>query len=409
VAQDSTIDVTADTSAEAVRPPDRGAEYLTLQAWRGVASLWVVMLHSSPSPGANGFPDHLSNLLVAIGSQGYLAVPLFFVISGYCIANAATSALSRGVRWQGYAWARFRRIYPPYVATIGLAVLLSLVVGALVGAGFIRPNFLSALHFFGNDAVYYFAQFTLTQVPLQQKPLFVVFWSLSYEVAFYVIVGLICFTRARQGDVHIVLSRLHVVTLFSLLLFTLKPAWCVFPFDLWPQFGLGVAVFDVLTQPRKAYHKAGFGLLGLLTIWLASSLAWSHAATEEHRGEVGIARVMFGPAAFLVALAFAAALIGLRGFDVRISQWHLTRGLARVGLFSYSLYLVHLLPVGIIYLASRQLAVPLGLTPVLMAVQMLIALCFSYVFYILFERPFHRPTAKRKAAGAPGPSPAGSA
>ena len=55
--------------------------YRMLDAWRGLAALWVVMLHVR----LETTPDWLYRF----GAYGHLGVPMFFVISGYCIANAA--------------------------------------------------------------------------------------------------------------------------------------------------------------------------------------------------------------------------------------------------------------------------------------------------------------------------------
>ena len=78
--------------------------YRLLDAWRGVAALWVVLLHSR---GA-GLPtalDHFSLL-------GLLGVPLFFVIPGYCIASAAQCSASAPRPTAHCLGARARRIYP---------------------------------------------------------------------------------------------------------------------------------------------------------------------------------------------------------------------------------------------------------------------------------------------------------
>ena len=69
--------------------------YQLLEAWRGLAALWVAIFHallmgillSGTTPGT----DPISALIM----KGQLGVTIFFVISGYCIANAAVSARGR--------------------------------------------------------------------------------------------------------------------------------------------------------------------------------------------------------------------------------------------------------------------------------------------------------------------------
>lgn len=68
--------------------------YHLLDASRGFAALWVVMLHVS----LLGLPQPIYEF----SSFGLLGVQMFFVISGYCIANAALRSLvsARSCIWR---------------------------------------------------------------------------------------------------------------------------------------------------------------------------------------------------------------------------------------------------------------------------------------------------------------------
>ena len=66
--------------------------YLTLDAWRGFASIWVVLVHASLIIGVM-FPDLAQSPVFILCKKGGLGVQMFFVISGYCIASAAGSAI----------------------------------------------------------------------------------------------------------------------------------------------------------------------------------------------------------------------------------------------------------------------------------------------------------------------------
>src|SRR5258706_14505742 len=89
----------------------------SLDHWRGVACLLVVVYHStiiylsttslaSPAPGWVGG-------LLEITHHFNVGVALFFVISGYCIAAAADGARRRESGVRPYFLRRFRRIHPP--------------------------------------------------------------------------------------------------------------------------------------------------------------------------------------------------------------------------------------------------------------------------------------------------------
>ena len=93
--------------------------YDSLDLMRGLAALWVFFYHFSLL-----FPfDQTSSFLHAAFCYGYLGVPMFFVISGYCMAAAARSALRREESVSSFLYRRMRRIYPPFwcsaVVTLG--------------------------------------------------------------------------------------------------------------------------------------------------------------------------------------------------------------------------------------------------------------------------------------------------
>jgi peptidoglycan/LPS O-acetylase OafA/YrhL len=105
---------------------------------RGFAALAVVLCHlgvsaykDAPNLSGNPWPW----LGFALGF-GYLGVPLFFVISGFCIhlPQARMLALAEPaaapLTWGRFFVRRFWRLYPPYLAAIAFAlILLTLVNG----------------------------------------------------------------------------------------------------------------------------------------------------------------------------------------------------------------------------------------------------------------------------------------
>jgi peptidoglycan/LPS O-acetylase OafA/YrhL len=87
--------------------------FLGLDALRGVAALAVVNLHFS----FGKLPYH-----------GYLAVDVFFVLSGFVIAHAYESRLLNGFGLGRFALARSIRLYPLVWLGVALSVGLSLVL-----------------------------------------------------------------------------------------------------------------------------------------------------------------------------------------------------------------------------------------------------------------------------------------
>jgi peptidoglycan/LPS O-acetylase OafA/YrhL len=83
------------------------ARYRTLDGMRGVAAFMVAAYHLAQRQPGTAFP-------------GYLAVDLFFVVSGFVIAMNYTGRLSAGLTAARFTEARIIRLFPLYLC--GLAV-----------------------------------------------------------------------------------------------------------------------------------------------------------------------------------------------------------------------------------------------------------------------------------------------
>jgi exopolysaccharide production protein ExoZ len=355
--------------------------YRMLDVWRGVASLAVVMVHSY-APVAKQYPALAHQLWFSLSSFGFLGVPMFFVISGYCIVNAAVSSFQAQRGIGAFFHARFLRIYPPYWCTTFAAILLSSAIALLAHHGIFRDSNLAKADFFHQSLVYYFSTLTLTQVPLHQTRLVVVFWTLCYEVAFYLIVGFLLLPMFRRLAIPSFLNIFHSITLSALLWLIVAPATCLFPLDLWPQFGFGILVFDWLRHADKKRPKILFGVMSILLLCFI---------TVGDPTKLGYARgIQFG-----TVLVFAPVLMILARFDEFLMRWKPVQWLANVGVFSYSLYLTHILSLGIVSQIGKKLGVTQETYIYSDLGQIVFALIVAYVFYQYCELPFHR-LAKRK-------------
>ena len=94
--------------------------------------------------------------------------------------------------------ARVRRIYPPYYFASALTVDATLAAGVLVSRGVLGSSHLADVRVFHRGALYYLSALTLTQIPLRQELLLTVFWSLCYEVAFYLVVAVALASTLRD-------------------------------------------------------------------------------------------------------------------------------------------------------------------------------------------------------------------
>lgn len=148
----------------------------SLQAGRALAALAVVSFHVNLAAHDFG-RDHLH---VPLFQFGYLGVDFFFVLSGFIIYH---STAGRGRSVADYAWARFRRVYLPYLPMgVGLAVLYSLLPGLSEG----------------NRSWSWLP--TITLLPVSSHTALVVAWTLKHEILFYALFGLFYFCgQLRAG------------------------------------------------------------------------------------------------------------------------------------------------------------------------------------------------------------------
>jgi peptidoglycan/LPS O-acetylase OafA/YrhL len=117
---------------EAPRQP----RYDSLDLWRGLACLLVVVFHTTYGDtvtyaSKQSLADHGGRTvewLLAFTGEFWVGVPVFFVISGYCIAASADSSRRKPHAAGRFFVRRFRRIYPPLWVFLAGCVLAILVL-----------------------------------------------------------------------------------------------------------------------------------------------------------------------------------------------------------------------------------------------------------------------------------------
>ncbi|MCW3058853.1 MAG: putative acyltransferase [Capsulimonas sp.] len=370
--------------------------YQSLDLWRGLACLWVVMMHACAPALATQFPNLKHNPLYAVSLYGFLGVQMFFVISGYCIVQAAASAMRKDSPFKTFVRARVRRIYPPYIVAAILSILLSAAAGYLVAKGVFKGSSLASADVLHQGPLYFFAQATLTQFVFHKDPVLVPFWTLCYEAAFYLIVGLFLLIPKARITERLMLNGLHTLTFASLVYLIAVPFHHFYPLDLWPVFGLGGMVYDILKHPESKLPKAFFGV--------AAALFLVFGFLHEHIGQEGDT-LMSSRLMFFVGLASASVLLLLNRFDDKIAQTKALQPFFALGRISYSLYLTNFLALGFLAQIQKRLHISQALFTPFFILSVLLAIAFGYVFYRFFEKPYlnHRKPLSVEEGRAPAP------
>ncbi len=172
---------------------------------RGFCAVWVVLFHlNEPVPFS---PTIWRTFCV----YGWLGVPIFFAISGYCIAAIAlghAKNLSAIQRVWRFLLSRLTRILIPFWGS-----LLIVVATVCVRVWYAGHNDVTVLP---KSIPELMANLTLTTKPVTEIPAMNwVYWSLSYEVAFYILVAASLFFRRFD----LVLSGVLVASAFLIYLF----------------------------------------------------------------------------------------------------------------------------------------------------------------------------------------------
>lgn len=338
--------------------PTTKTRFAFVDALRGIAALSVVLFHVYaknllPMTGYQ-FPEPLHSVFV----NGYLGVHVFFVISGFVIAQAIRGELitPRYVGW--FALRRSLRLDPPYWATIAAMIVLSYIsnhmqhdrslpmptVGSVVAHLFYAQSFLGYQQIVG------------------------VFWTLCFEVQFYLVLVLMMALVQRLESRHarwFLFVPLWLVALGHAAGYLDLPR-ALFTFA-WPFFFLGVIVN--WTRDDAA------GPVALSLVWLSAFFLFPTSPLE-----ISVA----------VATSLAIYLVSRAGM---LETLTLGRVLQYLGRISYSLYLVHMLcgtPLvrfGIRMLGKRP-DTPRAIVLVVMAVA--ISIVAAHIMYVVVERPAMR-------------------
>ena len=370
-----------------LKPPSQ-LRYHLIEPLRGIAAVWVFVFHFSFSLAfQSAFPA--CHALLKAGDR---AVPMFFVISGYCLAVALSRAIVRGQSFRDFLMQRARRIYPTFWLSIVVIIAMhwggELLKGSLTG----EWNSLNFGRFRHYDWFDWIKIASLTQIFDQRSGVFFgrfghvngAYWTLGIEFQFYLIVALGLLRPRWFLPLTSVLTAVSLTTYYhpNWRFYVLNSGTCV-PFFSWFALGMAVhALFENGVTPERLFQRhaklaAGITIAGLATVFLVSTLMGHE-----------VERLVF-------ATGFAVALWAGKSIDLpdpsqqtksRSIRTLFNQAFCLLGAMSYSIYLIHnqtsdswrsLLNLGGIRSSILADLMCVGLT-----------LVCCYPFYLVCEAPF---------------------
>ena len=320
--------------------PLRSGRYQSLDLWRGAACLMLVVYHSTFFVTTDlSLWDRstwtLADWAVKIAGLLWIGVPLFFVVSGYCIAASVDSVNRNGGTLRTYFARRVHRIYPPlWIAlawAVGVTLLISVLAPTLYEACRPLPRWetWSLWNWLGNVTATESWQHHVTGS--ESHYLMNNTWTLCYEEQFYAVVGVFLLVAARR----LVLASL----LLCGAILALRHAARTLNVELtgvffdghWLLFAAGIVLHYQLT---KASRLSWWSALGLF-------VAGMFYAAVDRKLMAGNGRESHFDEYLFVSCGFALALLALRRWDATLVNAWLLQPVAWVGKRSYSIYLTH--------------------------------------------------------------------
>lgn len=288
-------------------PPDRD-RILALDGLRGLAALAVVLYHYSTRYGELYGPREGLWFTFPYGQYG---VRLFFVISGFVIFMTLDRMKNL---WQFMA-SRFARLFPVFWVAMGLTLLV------------IRWTALPRRQISNADAWW-----NLTMVPGMHGAQSIdgVYWSLRYELSFYIVMGLILGLGLRRFALLIVAGIVVASSLGqrqvslhlygeagNLTLWDFHPYW-------FSMFLIGMTLYDMRERFRWWHGALLLLCFGEIAI---QQFAW-RMQDASHPG---------WPYLGVIAVSAASVFVASRW---RV-PWLTSRPMVFLGAISYSWYLIH--------------------------------------------------------------------
>ena len=197
----------------------------SIQALRALAAFCVVVYHSAVLYALPKYGGQTT--FAGLTEYGQYGVDLFFVISGFIIANAHWKDIGSPHRLGRYVTRRFTRVYPVYwIFLTGMVLLVFMGIGTDEA-----PSSLTNL----------LQSYSLVRLTPEKPPLLVA-WTLFHEIFFYSIFALLILSK-RVGAALFAAWTVLILASFTLTGPAEPHFWTVITDLIDLEFMFGIAVF----------------------------------------------------------------------------------------------------------------------------------------------------------------------
>lgn len=287
-----------------------------IQILRGLAVAFVVLFH----------------LETAGLSSGFLGVDVFFVVSGFLMA-----ILYKTGQTKKFFERRAKRLIPAYFATVILTFLASLFIVLPSELGQVVTQSIYSL-FFANNIGFWMQNSYFSKSDF--NPLLHL-WSLGVEIQFYLIVPLLVWIFRKSK----ILLPLAILCSFAACIFIVgispKTSFFMMPLRMW-EFLIGFATAYYFTINGSVKYK-NLNTIGLVGLVILIAIPFMNVDGQS------LDRMLGHPSLYALGVCIATAVIIAFGLPKLITKSFIGKVFAKIGDYSYSIYLVHF-PIIVLYL-----------------------------------------------------------
>lgn len=287
-----------------------------IQILRALAVIFVVLFH----------------LEVAGIESGFLGVDVFFVVSGFLMA-----ILYKTGETKKFFERRAKRLLPAYLTTVAITLIASMFIVLPSELGQVATQSIYSI-FFANNFGFWMQNSYFSKTDF--NPLLHL-WSLGVEIQFYLIVPLLVwFFRKSKIFLPLVLIGSFLSCIFIVGI-SPKTSFFMMPLRIW-EFLIGFVIAYYLTNEGniKTQNYQWLGLIGLIVLCAIPFIRVDGQSLN---------RLEAHPSFYALLVCFATSLVLSCGLPKVLQESSFGNFLAKIGDYSYSIYLVHF-PIIVLYL-----------------------------------------------------------
>ncbi len=338
---------------------------ISLDVLRALAASFVLFFHHNIGgllETATGVKEF--NIINTIGAK--YAVPIFFILSGYCIELSVRNASRAGKKFHllDFYKKRFRRIYIPYLFSLFLAIALNFFSEPTIKLT--TKDFLYHLFMIHGFSEQYF------------NTINIVFWTLTIELSFYFLYPSYFYLNKKISTTKtlIIISTVSAISTYFCSFYLPNKVAFFFPVNIFIAWCFGCALYDCFQKSEWINRSK------LLLKYLLASLVPLGIVSLFRRETLEISNYN------LIIIAMGIVLIIFLSFEKYFnSKYLVVRIFVLIGLSSYSLYLIHQPIINFKIYLLEFIKVPL-LRNLLHLIWIPMIYVLAYAMYVYIEKPY---------------------